>query len=191
MSIADTWGTSADERILAFASDRFVDAPTDAWYRGVTVHAPAAVVFRWLCQFRAAPYSYDWIDNFGRRSPQQLTPGLEQLAVGQRVMSIFKLVDFEQNRQITLRTRGAKPFGAFAVTYMLVEQPDNSTRLLAKISMGRAHGIIGTTTRALMAWGDLIMMRRQFLNLKRLAEATHAAAAQGAVDKGSAPPWSA
>ncbi len=172
MSIAHTWGTRPDERALAFAADRYVDGRIDAWYRGVTVDAPAPVAFRWLCQLRVAPYSYDWIDNLGRRSPQRLTPGLEVLAVGQRVMSIFEIAEFEQDRQITVRTRGSKPFGSFAVTYMVVEESGGLTRLLVKISSPPPRGIRAAITHAVMAWGDLVMMRRQLLNLKRLSEAT-------------------
>ena len=170
MSIAHTWGTRPEERTLSYACDRYVDGPIDAWYRGVTVDASAKVVFRWLCQLRAAPYSYDWIDNLGRRSPQQLTPGLDALEVGQRVMSIFTVVDFELDRQITVRTRSPKPFGSFVATYMVVEQPVGGTRLLVKISSPPARGIRATIMRAAMAWSDLVMMRRQLLNLKRLAE---------------------
>ena len=63
-----------------------------------------------------APYSYDLLDNGGRRSPQALTPGLEQLSVGQRMMRIFKLVGFEPGRSITVLSEG-RLFGRVAVTY--------------------------------------------------------------------------
>lgn len=172
MSIAYTWGTTAAERALAYPCDRYIGAPRDELHRGVTVDASPAIVFRWLCQLRAAPYSYDWIDNVGRRSPRRLTPGLEALAPGQRVMSIFTLAEFEQDRQITVQVRRSRLFGSFAVTYMLVEQPGGATRLLVKISSRHARGIRATITRVVLAWGDLVMMRRQLLNLKRLAEGT-------------------
>ena len=174
MSVAHTWGTTDEERALAYPCDRHIAAPRDELYRGVTVDAPAAVVFRWLCQLRAAPYSYDWIDNFGRRSPQQLTPGLETLAAGQRVMTIFELVEFEQDRSITIRIaqdgRSERVFGSLAGTYMAVGRPEGGTRLLGKVSMHRERGLVPRVRQLILPWGDLVMMRRQLLNLKRLAE---------------------
>ena len=67
--IAFEWGTSAREHAQVFGCDAEVAQPDHVLWRGVTVDAPAQIVFRWLCQLRAAPYSYDWIDNRGRRSP--------------------------------------------------------------------------------------------------------------------------
>jgi len=51
-------------------------------------------MFRWLCQWKVAPNSYDLVDNFGCRSPKELPPGVERLARGQRVMTIFEIADF-------------------------------------------------------------------------------------------------
>src|SRR5213594_4371663 len=85
--------------------DRHLPVHEDALYRAVDVEAPPPILFRWLCQLRVAPYSYDWIDNFGRPSPRELLPGLDAVAVGQRVMTFFELVDFERDRHLTGRLR--------------------------------------------------------------------------------------
>ena len=174
MSIAHTWGTTAAERARAYPCDGYVRVPRDEWFRGVSVRAPVATVFRWLCQLRAAPYSYDWIDNGGHRSPGQLTPGLDVLEAGQRFMRIFELVEFEHDRSITVRIiergRASRLFGSLAVTYMAVEGQGADTRLLVKLSIPRARGLIARAMRLVLSWGDLVMMRRQLLNLKRLAE---------------------
>ena len=69
-SAAYTWGSTPEERARGYACDVCVAGPDHALFRAVDVDAPAAVVFRWLCQLRVAPYSYDWIDNGGRESPR-------------------------------------------------------------------------------------------------------------------------
>jgi hypothetical protein len=174
MSVSQTWGTEAQERELTYPCDRFIPQHEAALYRGVTIAAPARIVFRWLCQMRVAPYSYDWIDNGGRQSPQALTPGLENLVVGQDVMRIFTLVDFEPDRQLTLRLKprssASRTFGDIAVSYVVVPGAANSCRLLVKLIASYPQGAKGSFMRALLPWGDLIMMRRQLLNLKQLAE---------------------
>lgn len=80
-----------------------MDNCDDIWFRGITINASPETIFRWLCQMRVAPYSYDWIDNFGRQSPQNLIPGLEKLELGQKVMFIFEVIDFATNDNLTIR----------------------------------------------------------------------------------------
>jgi hypothetical protein len=173
-SIARTWGTDADERALAFPGDRGDDGEWTSLFRGVSIAAPVPIVFRWLCQLRAAPYSYDWIDNRGRRSPRSLTPGLEQLEVGQTVMSIFRLEAFETPHFMTLVTppggRGEALFGRLRCTYWARPSHSAPTRLLVKLRLGPARSPFARIARSALAWGDLVMMRRQLLNLKALAE---------------------
>jgi len=173
--LAADWGIEPAEKNLDFACDHLAGSFDAAYFRGVTVQAPPATVFRWLCQLRAAPYSYDWIDNYGRRSPRQLTPGLENLAVGQTVMRIFDLVAFEKDHHFTIRLKPGSPstriFGDVAGTYEIVPLGDGSCRLLAKLRVGYPGGPLGWLMRIVLPPGDLVMMRRQLLTLKRLAEA--------------------
>ena len=174
MTISHAWGTSPSERALPFLCDALIPNPDAVLFRGVTIAAPAERIFRWLCQLRVAPYSYDWLDNGGRRSPRALTPGLENLAVGQSVMRIFALAAYEPNRHLTIRikpsTSASRTFGDVAGTYLILPAGDGTSRLLVKLLVAYPRGFTGTMMRRFLPWGDLIMMRRQLLNLKTLAE---------------------
>ena len=164
------WGATEAERRATYPADRYLEHPDDVLFRAVDVDAPVDVTFRWLCQLRAAPYSYDWLDNMGRQSPRELTPGLEQLAVGQRIMSVFQLLDFTPNFQLTARS-GPSGFGTYVVTYAVNAVDAHRSRVVAKLLM-RYPSAIRVLGRWLMPTGDWIMMRRQLLNLKALAEKT-------------------
>ena len=174
-SVSENWGTQPLERRLSYACDTVITQPDAALYRGVTVNAPSRTIFRWLCQMRIAPYSYDWIDNGGKQSPRELTAGLDQLVIGQDVMTIFTLVAFERDRHLTLRMKpgssAARTFGDIAISYLIVESSPHSCRLLVKLIANYPRNAKGRVMKILLPWGDLIMMRRQLLNLKQLAEA--------------------
>jgi hypothetical protein len=87
-AIVRSWGTTADDR-RAFPDDHRLPDADDVLHRAVTVDAPGELVWRWVCQLRLAPYSYDWLDNLGRRSPRSLVDGTDRLELGQRAMTIF------------------------------------------------------------------------------------------------------
>lgn len=179
MQLPQAWGVTADEVSAAYRCDDLLPEPGAEWFRAVTVNAPRAVVFRWLCQMKVAPYSYDLLDNFGRLSPRSLTPGAERLEVGQPVMTIFELVDFEVDRELTLRMRSPaalRLFGDFAISYTVCDHGDG-TRLVVKLALGNQPGPVAVVRRQALAWGDLVMMRRQLVTFKQLAELDSAASA--------------
>ena len=157
---------------MPFPCDPLMPDAHDAAFRAVTVDAPASVLFRWLCQLRLAPYSYDWVDNLGRRSPQELVDGTEDLETGQRCMSIFRIVDFERDRHLTVaieRMRWA--FGDVVVSYVVVPDGADRCRLVVKLRFKYpGPKLFRPLARAFGPLGDLVMMRRQLLNLKGLAE---------------------
>jgi hypothetical protein len=170
MRVAENWGATADERAMALACDRILENAPVRLDRAVSIHAPASTVFRWLCQLKLAPYSYDLIDNLGRRSPRELVSGVDQLEVGQRFMSIFSLTSFTQDEQITLRARRT------AVTYAVFSGTGTgtgevATRLLVRVLFAPPGGRLGgALTGHALALGDLVMMRKQLMTLKGLAE---------------------
>src|SRR3954454_18251433 len=166
------WGATPDEHARPYPADAMVDGPVLRMTRAVPVDADLELVWRWLCQMEVGPYSYDWIDNRGRRSPRHLTSGVQDPAVGQRIQ-VFRVTDVEPGHQWSGLTV-PKVFGRTAVTYA-VEPSDDGSRLVCRIATGQ-RGPVAWAWSRLLAWGDLVMMRKQLLNLKELAETTPPAA---------------
>lgn len=135
------------------------------------VAAPPSVVFRWLCQLRQAPYSYDWADNSGRRSPRQLTPGLDRLQVGQKLL-VVTITSFARDEHLTGRAtpKAARLYGLISLTYRVRTEGERDSRLVARLVIRRPRRGWETARYFLLAWGDLLMTRKQLLTLKELAE---------------------
>jgi hypothetical protein len=165
---AENWGATAEDVGRSLPCDDLLCDAEVVVHRAVDVVAPPELVFRWLCQLRVAPYSYDLIDNAGRRSPQRLTPGLDRLVVGQPAMRVFHLASFTRPEQISFCHVGL--FGRVAVSYA-VTPTDGAAHLYARIRWTPPDlPVPKALTIEAMGVGDLVMARRQLLNLKRLAE---------------------
>lgn len=164
--IGDRWGVTDAEVARRYPCDDLVRAPALQAWRGVSVAAPPGVVWAWLKQLRLAPYSYDWIDNLGRRSPRE-ERDLPDPVAGEPFSAtagrpLGQILAVEPGVALTARIIGA------VMSYVVVPDGDGS-RLLLKIVMA------GPSWAApLVSAGDLVMARRQLLNLKTLAEHTAA-----------------
>jgi hypothetical protein len=161
--IGARWGVSEGEMLRSYPCDDFVVSPVLRAWRGVDVGAPPGAVWPWVAQVRAAPYSYDWIDNRGRRSPRELL-GLPEPRAGERFTTaggraLGRIVSVDPGRQLT-----GTIMGAF-MSYVLVPVDQDMTRLLLKV-VSR----VPRWAAPGLSVGDLIMARRQLLNLKQLAE---------------------
>jgi len=152
-----TWGVRPSERTVSLPCDALCPRGLQA-DRATSIDAPPPIVFSWLCQLRVASYSYDTLDNLGRRSPRDRNPELVHLEVGQRFMTRFALQSFVGGEQITLRSKGV------AVTYV-VRPEEAGSRLHVRVLFGGPR-----LAARVLALGDLMMMRKQLLTLKSLAE---------------------
>jgi hypothetical protein len=172
MSVATNWGTTREERELTFPGDYLVQRPHAELFRGVTVRAEPAVVFRWVCQLQVSSYSYT-----GRNGPRELTPGLDELSVGARFMDVFGLVDFTRDWHVTLRlefdTTEGRLYGRvleeLVATYLIVPGED-ACRLLLKYVVRYRGGPLGLLARLGLPWIDVFLARKQLLTLRHLAE---------------------
>jgi hypothetical protein len=145
-----------------YPCDDLVPEPVLQAWRAVTVRATPERVWPWLRQLRLAPYSYDWIDNRGRRSPRELreladpVPGEPFTSAGGRRLG--EVVAVSPGEALTGRIASA------LMSYVLVPQ-DDRTRLLLKVVTAS-----GRLWAPLLSVGDLVMARKQLLTLAELAE---------------------
>jgi hypothetical protein len=138
-------------------------APALQVWRGVRVEAPVMAVWPRVAQVQLAPYSYDWIDNRVRRSPQDLA-GLPEPRAGDRFTTtggcvLGRIVSVDPRKQLTGTILG-RP-------HVLRPGPLRARRDAPAAQDGHANTRWAAPGLSI---GDLIMARRQLLNLKHLAE---------------------
>ncbi len=161
--LGDRWGTSGAEARSGFPCDAYVKDPSLAVWRSVGIDAPLHDVWLWLVQLRLAPYSYDWLDNLGRRSPQARhdlpdpRPGDHFMVTGGRPVGV--VLEVKHHIHLTGRILGV------TISYRLQPVKITATRLTMKATGKLARGL-----NTIVSLGDLVMARRQLLNIKQLAE---------------------
>ena len=145
--------------------DICADARTVAT-RCLTIGAEPADVFPWIRQMgfgRAGWYSYDWIDNLGRRSATSVHPEWQDVVSGSPVPGgpvAFTAAVVEPPRAFVLQF--GRPAGrlCFTLAYELREVPEG-TRLVTRMRTRiRLPGGVAVE-RCLLGPGDGLMVRRQ------------------------------
>jgi hypothetical protein len=170
--IGTTWNVTPAERTADLPCDELMPGAVRL-DRAISIDAPPSVVFAWLCQLRVAPYSYDLLDNTGRRSPRTRSPELTDLEVGQPIVRIFgrfyvfELASFKTDEHITMRLPdGSAMARSASVTATYAVRPEgNGTRLHAR-ELFDGPWVLGQA----LALVNLVMMRKQLLVIKELAE---------------------
>lgn len=175
MNILTSWGSNSKDRQSDFGCDELIKDPNSIWYRAVDVNAPAGLVYKWICQMKIAPYSYDNLDNRGNQSPQNLEPGTDKLKKGQKMMTIFNIESFTPGKEINLTMdmppkEWAKWYVPSAISYKIETSAKNKSRIIVKYIAKWPYTLRGWFERYLIVIADFIMMRRQLLNFKKLAE---------------------
>lgn len=169
------WGATDDEVNRSMPGDDLVKYPTFNATRAITIDASPDEIWPWLVQIgmtRAGWYSYDWIDNLGKRSAEHIIPELQQLGVGDLIpMSPDGKVGFlvkalESNNWMLWQDNK----GDVTWYWGLYPQDNGDTRLITRVRI-HYHWTSPTILFSLpMDIGDIVMMRKCMLGIKERAE---------------------
>jgi hypothetical protein len=155
--------------------DDIVENPTFNATRAITIHASPQAVWPWLLQIgttRAGFYSYDWIDNAGVHSSDQVVPRLQHMDMddfipmtpdrknGMWVMDLEepKYMLWTDNKDTSTWLWFLSPIDA------------NTTRLISRLRVRYKWTPPWVFYYLLQEVGDIVMMRKCMLGIKQRAE---------------------
>lgn len=188
--ILQHWGATDDEIAGQVAGDAHVSDAGLIATRSITVDGPPASVFPWLVQMglgRAGWYSYDWLDNLGRRSADRIHPEWQDVAPGDAIPGgpihfEATIVDAPHAFVLSFGHPGVLRHSVdFTLAFELRPVPHGRTRIVSRVrsTIGGPFGRF--IERWILGPGDGVMVRRQLLNLaSRVEQASASAHTSGA-----------
>jgi hypothetical protein len=143
--------------------------------RSIEINAGLSDIFVWLTQLRIAPYSYDFIDNQCRKSPEYIIENLPPLRVNSHYLLAFHTNEFMENSFIT--GRYCEPINSPVNLYMKdmyieyrIEAKGTNAELWCKLKGFYNTDIFSHGFFFIFSVVNKIMMTKQMKNIKRLAE---------------------
>lgn len=176
------WGATCEEVRDAFPGEDIIPGAVRGATMAVTIDAPPSNVWPWLQQMgyrRAGWYSWDLLDNFGRRSAETIHPEWQHVLVGEFLAGpdaspleakAWEVAAVEPERFLALRARPSTSSDSLWA-FWLKELPDRKTRLIVSGCWAtKPPWLRPILNFTLLEWTHWIMQMKQFKNLKRLAE---------------------
>ena len=146
--------------------------------RCIEIRADASDIFVWLKQLRIAPYSYDFIDNRSRKSPDFIIENLPPLKVKTHYLLAFHIIEFEENSFIACRF--CEPINSPVDLYMKglyfeyrIEEQGNKARLWCKRKGYFNTDISSKGFFYIFSVVNRIMIYKQLKTIRKLSEQLH------------------
>jgi hypothetical protein len=171
--IFHNWGATSEEIQSAVVGDNLCADATVTATRCITIAAPPEDVFPWIRQMgfgRAGWYSYDWIDNLGRKSAVAVHDEWQNVNSGDSVPAgpmSFTAAIVNAPHTFVLEVKNGKkkkPLLHFTLAYELRRTLEGTrlvTRMRSRVNIPGGRII----EQLILGPGDGIMLRRQLLTL--------------------------
>ncbi|WP_297343151.1 hypothetical protein [Amnibacterium sp.] len=122
---------------------------------------------------RAGWYSYDILDNLGRRSARRVIPELQHIAPGDIIpMSPDGKQGIRVHSMDAPRSMVWGQAGGTTWAWQLDETADGGTRLVSRVRSRYQWLSPSVAFSALLEFGDIWMMRKMLMNLRERVTAT-------------------
>jgi hypothetical protein len=184
------WGATEEEVGGSYPGGDLIPGATRSATMATTLDAPPERVWPWLAQMgtnRAGWYSWDRLDNFGRRSADRLHPEWQRITLSDRLAATpdggqwWEVAALEPGRflglrmSLDLRGRPFDPAGALPRYYtdslwgfLLKEVPGGRTRLVVSgYWVMRPRWLQPVLSFTVLEPSHWAMQTRQFTNLRR------------------------
>ncbi len=142
-----------------YPKQEFIEKNTWVADQSIDIAASSDEVWPWSAQWgngRAGWYSYDWIDNLGKKSLSIIDPKLVAIKKGQKI-PFFIISDFVINEFITFKYSPTITF-----TYRL-ETIAQGTRLWSRVKLINSSWFLKKT----LGLGHKFMQNKQFSEIKK------------------------
>jgi len=169
------WGATDAEVKRSMPGDEIVSKPSFNATRAVTIHAPAQNIYPWIVQMgvtRAGWYSYDLLDNLGRRSAESLLPEHQNIQIGDLIpispdgKQGMWVKYFRKNKWMLWWDKK----GDTTWIWEIHPEGENQFRLITRIRVKYRFFSSAVLFNLLTEFFDILMMRKSMLGIKRRAE---------------------
>ena len=171
------WGLTATEESLALPGDGAEPGKLTTSTRAVTIHAPAAEVWKWVVQLgqdRAGFYSNDWLENLvlsNIHNVDEIRSDWQSHQAGDHVLGAGSAI-YQQGQFWPIRVyeEGKATYLWGAIVVLPVD--DHTSRLYARTYNPPAEGLPATISALSYDWMHFVMERGMLLGIKARAEGT-------------------
>jgi hypothetical protein len=168
-----TWGSTDEEIARAMPGDEVLEQPTFNATRAVTIEATPEEIWPWIVQIgyrRAGFYSYDSLDNDRIPSAERILPEYQNLKIDDLIplskTAHVRVTELDPPRLMVLLFEVEGTWSNATWVFGLYPENATQTRLVTRL---RADAR-GVRSRLFLDLGEIIMMRKCMLGIKRRAE---------------------
>jgi hypothetical protein len=168
-----TWGSTDEEIARSMPGDEALEDPTFNATRAVTIEATPDEIWPWIVQIgyrRAGFYSYDFLDNDGIPSAERILPKYQAPEVGDLIplskRAFVRVAELDPPISMVLVFEVTGTWSGATWVWGLYPEDPSHTRLVTRL---RANAR-GVRPRLFLDLGEIIMMRKCMLGIKRRAE---------------------